>query len=675
MADTPGPIYTGAGIPLKGFAPLLEATANAAAIRQRNALSFQKAREAQQNRIESTLKNVYNESGQDLAPGLQPFWGEYVDGLSQQLENMTFRSGEPIETLSDGLKLVREANAFYDELYGYNHFQGEHVQEDQVKYLNTLIGNPKKIADLEKNSPVDKIYNLYDEKKANSELAQMQAYAGYGFMGVKTEQFADGTYINGGYKNHGRIDYSTGIPQMVITKPNGIADSSTGGTIGGDTYLKGLPIYGPNNSALFSVERFATDRAAMELEALGQEYLQPLVETDRKGLGWSEEFAKQHIDSVLKDPSKIGQNTRYAIGKKYMEGYSNFLNEEEFRAFIYNAPEMAYGKNEQGESLATPNQITELKRKFQLIFGDDDMRREIIKGSNYDRLIPTEAKADERQKGLENTLNTMTRTNPNEIFALDEIDGMIDRGVILMGQSEADAFNHVYARLLAKNFATLGGEISPDMPFSDILMTSAPSFAMVGQQVDQDAGVTRKFIENFESGKSHLPQTIGNFAINASGSSQFQFSPQDGVEGGIDNVFFTRDDGGSLMIGVSLNKSGVQGFGISANQKPIEPIQGSVKLQAGDPYFSIGQEADGSNYLIDEGRILPSSALLNQVYETGSPDLVFKFDPNNSDDKFRLEQLGSKLDDFYGVRGKKFPNSVNESFGYTLNAMFSKVIQ
>ena len=41
MADTPGPIYTGAGIPLKGFAPLLEATANAAAIRQRNALSFQ----------------------------------------------------------------------------------------------------------------------------------------------------------------------------------------------------------------------------------------------------------------------------------------------------------------------------------------------------------------------------------------------------------------------------------------------------------------------------------------------------------------------------------------------------------------------------------------------------------------------------------------------------------
>ena len=152
-------------------------------------------------------------------------------------------------------------------------------------------------------------------------------------------------------------------------------------------------------------------------------------------------------------------------------------------------------------------------------------------------------------ENLENTLNTMTRTNPNEIFALDEIDGMIDRGVILMGQSEADAFNHVYARLLAKNFATLGGDIRPDMPFSDILMTSAPSFAMVGQQVDKDAGVTRKFIENFESGKSHLPQTIGNFAINASGSSQFQFSPQDGVEGGIDNVFFTRDDGGKVKIG------------------------------------------------------------------------------------------------------------------------------
>lgn len=41
----------------------------------------------------------------------------------------------------------------------------------------------------------------------------------------------------------------------------------------------------------------------------------------------------------------------------------------------------------------------------------------------------------------------------------------------------------------------------------------------------------------------------------------------------------------------------------------------------------------------------------------------------------RLVQLGSKLDEFYGKSGQKFPNAVEPNLGYTLNAMFAKISQ
>ena len=72
MANTPGPIYTGAGIPLKGFDKLIEASMAGATNQQRNALALQRSREAQRNRIEKTLNDVYETSGQDLAPALRP---------------------------------------------------------------------------------------------------------------------------------------------------------------------------------------------------------------------------------------------------------------------------------------------------------------------------------------------------------------------------------------------------------------------------------------------------------------------------------------------------------------------------------------------------------------------------------------------------------------------------
>ena len=460
---------------------------------------------------------------------------------------------------------------------------------------------------------------------------------------------------------------------MVITKPNGIVSSSAPQQfIEGETYLTGIPIYGPNNAALFSLDRFKTQRSAMELEAVGQEYLQPIVEDDRKGLGWSEAYAKQHIDSVVRDPGKNGQNARYAMLNYYRSRNPNFLNEDEYRGFLYNQPELAFGKDDKGKTLATQPQLDALQKKYESILNNEDMRRQIIKGSNYDRLIAADTKSDERQLGLENTLSTMTTTNPNDIFAIDEVSNLINSGNLLMGQGEADAFNGGYARLLARNYATLAGEISPQTEFGEILMVSGPSFALVGTQPDSDAGVTRQFIENFESGASHLPQTIGNFAVNMKGSTEYQFSPQDGVEGGVDNVFFTTDNNGKVKIGVSLNKSGIIGYGVSSSGKEIKPLEGSIQFQAGDPYFSVGTESDGSNYLVDLGRLGPQSTLLNKAYGTGSPDLVFYFDPTNTSDMFRLEQLGSKLDEFYGYKGQKFKGAINDNLGYTLNAMFAK---
>lgn len=70
---------------------------------------------------------------------------------------------------------------------------------------------------------------------------------------------------------------------------------------------------------------------------------------------------------------------------------------------------------------------------------------------------------------------------------------------------------------------------------------------------------------------------------------------------------------------------------------------------------------------------MEGSTLVNQTYESGTPELVFYFDPTNSADMNKLSTLGSKLDEFYERKGDQFPNGVNSNLGYTLNAMFAKI--
>jgi hypothetical protein len=95
------------------------------------------------------------------------------------------------------------------------------------------------------------------------------------------------------------------------------------------------------------------------------------------------------------------------------------------------------------------------------------------------------------------------------------------------------------------------------------------------------------------------------------------------------------------------------------------------------PYFRVGTDADGANFFEDlrpnTGGITADDSFAGKSYSTGTPELLFYFDPTDTADKNRLVQLGSKLDEFYGKSGQNFPNAVEPILGYTLNAMFAKI--
>ena len=211
------------------------------------------------------------------------------------------------------------------------------------------------------------------------------------------------------------------------------------------------------------------------------------------------------------------------IEKVRVDNKGYFTPEEE-RAFLYNNPELAFGRNEQGQTVATQPQIDDLRRKFDAIMQTPDYRTLLIEGSNYDKNVRTDAKAEERDNSLQNTLAGMTTVNPNDVFAIEDIQDMINNELLFTVPGEADLFNAGFARLLQRQ-AIFGQELEPGMTVDDILLVKAPSFSMVGTGLDQQAGVTRSFIEQFETSSHFLPQTVGNFNVNMTGSSQFQFSP------------------------------------------------------------------------------------------------------------------------------------------------------
>ena len=140
------------------------------------------------------MDDVYTETGADLAPGLRPFWVEHVTMVDQQIQSMQLADGTAITSVAQGNELLRQANAFYDELYGYNHVEGKYVADDEVELIEGLIRDPKKQKSFLENVPVDQTYNFTNAETANSQLAVITNYSKYGILGVTADEITDGSY-------------------------------------------------------------------------------------------------------------------------------------------------------------------------------------------------------------------------------------------------------------------------------------------------------------------------------------------------------------------------------------------------------------------------------------------------------------------------------------------------
>ena len=679
MSNGPGltPIYTGGGIPIKGFDTLIEVAAQTAQLDARRRQQLQNARRGQVNKIQTILDDVYQETGADLAPALRPFWSEYVDGVDQQIQNMTLKDGEPITSVSQGLALLNEANSFYDHLYNYNHFEGKYAPEDEIGLIENLISDPVARRKFKEKAPVNKNYQLDDATKANSRLAQMQNFADIGFIGASAQEILDGSYAQGGYAKYAQIDYSGQTPRLKLTQPNGVVDrNSASGYASPGSYLDGLSIYGANHQGLFNVERFAVEREAKTLEALGQEYLQPQVKADRVQLGWDRGTANNLAPGLIRDTTEVGQNIRYGFLKVVKKDNPNIFSEAEERAFLFNNPQLAFDLDPQGNVIASEQDLTRLRETFDRLIANPDYNKAFVNGSKYDRAIQTDATEERQSDAFRDMLAGMTRLNPNDVFSMEQIEELIDQGLLLndtdqYGRPSYEAYHMGYARLLAESEAVLGQQIQPGSALDNILIAKAPSFALVGQALDEQAGVTREFVESFGQGKGSLPQTLGRFPINASGSTELQFSPEDGIEGNIDTVYFMENPvTGMLSIGVALNKSGVTSFGKGTRNLPIVPLAGQVTFTTDTPLFDVVTDAEGAQSLRDLGRVQDGIGLQGRTFKTGTPENVFYFDPNDRADISRLATLGSKLDKLYGKSGEQYPNAVLPDLGYVLNSQF-----
>tara|TARA_R110000822_G_scaffold189090_1_gene328160 strand:- start:5063 stop:7033 length:1971 start_codon:yes stop_codon:yes gene_type:complete len=649
------PIYSGAGLQLDGFGKLTEVALAVQSQRQKAMTGQLKALDAQRAKIQLKTSEIFGLTGDKLAPSLRPFWYEYMADFDSQIENLVDRDGKPIDSVQRGMSMAQEAKDFYNSMKNlqYNR-DGDPSASNARNELTNLLENPSQLDAFSKGLPVDMTVHPTAEG-----LEYLDEYADYGFMGIPKSSMLDSSYADGGYQQYGNIDYSTGRPVLKVSSPTGM-DGVTG-----STSLTELPIYGDNSSALYDINKFATEMAPMSLMDIGKQYVQPLVKGDRVGLGWDKIFAETRTTSLLESPSRDGQSARYAMYKEYFKENPDYLSKEEANAFKYLQPELAFERDEEGNTVATPTQLEELDDRFHKLMQNSNLFDEVVRGSNYDRIIPADATEAEGLDALSAVANSMTTANPNNVWGWDDLSAMVSNESLLFDEGNQDRFVQGYARLMAQNYATLGGgNINSQTTVDDILMADAPGWRLVGLPPENAAGVTRQFVESF--GGTGLPKVLGNFSINMSGATSSQFSPKTGVDGPIDNVYFNSDN----TISVKLNKTGTTGSLTSSEGRNIVPVEGNFSFALGDPLFSIGVDGDGGNEILGGGFVEADSPLLSSPYETGSPDLVFSLDFIK--DRAKLIELGTKLDDYFKVRGKDFPNAVSPELGYTLNLFYSK---
>ena len=681
------PVYTGQGLNMKGFEGLIEAAANSAAVQARRDQQLQNARRAVVNKIQSNLNSLYKKSGAELAPALRPFWVEYVGGLNEQLDAMTLRDNTPLTSPVQGLDLLMEGEGFYEYLKNYDHFDGKLAAKDEIDLIEELILDPTARRNFIKNAPVDKSYAKFSNaEQANEQLEAMQNYANIGFIGADIGMIEDGSYTSGGYRQYGEIDYSGPTPRLKLLRPNAIP-SAKGGMAQSGVYLDGTSIYGANHQALYSTERFATDREAKTLFNLGAEYLMPEVKSKRENMSWDRGRAQDLVGGLIRDTTKKGQEIRYSMLTEERINNPNYFSENEELAFVMNNPLLAFDTDENNEIVATPEQINSLRAKFDSVLNNDDYVTTIINGSKYDRAIRQDTTGVRASDAFNDMLAGMTMQNPNDVFEYEEIEKRISDGEIFQGfdgdLKEEDIYHLAYARLFAESQALLGS-LGPDSKITDLVAISGPSFSMTSIRPEEQAGLTRQFIDGFSTTESFLPQTLGRFPVNSGGGTDTQFSPQDGVEGNIDTVYFLEDPvTGEIQIAVALNKSGVTGKLIGSQGRPITPLEGRISFDLDVPIFRIATDDDGSNRFEEYGGgiLQEGSQLLDRQYETGTPELTFKFNPEKPGDRSRLTTLASKLDLLYDKTGERYPNAVFDgtnntpNLGYVLNAMFDKANQ
>ena len=127
------------------------------------------------------------------------------------------------------------------------------------------------------------------------------------------------------------------------------------------------------------INKFATEQAPIDLMDIGKQFVQPLVKGDRVGLGWLKSSAETRTTSLLLDPSRNGQSARYSIYKEYLKENPDYLSKEEANAFKYLQPELAFGKDEEGKTIATEDQLQELSDRFQRMVQNPAMFDEIVR--------------------------------------------------------------------------------------------------------------------------------------------------------------------------------------------------------------------------------------------------------------------------------------------------------
>ena len=259
---------------------------------------------------------------------------------------------------------------------------------------------------------------------------------------------------------------------------------------------------------------------------------------------------------LVDDTTKAGQEIEYAMLTQAGKDNPNIFTDAEARAFRFNNPQLAFELDQQGNVQATEEQLANLQTRFDRLKSNADYIKELVNGSKYDRAVRQDTREDRQSDLFTDMLAGMTTLNPNDIFSIEQIEEEINAGRLLYGEDPSGVRS---TRGLPYGVRkTLGRESGSGSADSAWCKTSA-TLSLLGLRHLHwrvSAFPNRRALHARSLSSLSLMDTTCHkrlvvFPVNSTGSTELQFSPQTGVEGNIDTVFFTEDDGGKLKIGVA----------------------------------------------------------------------------------------------------------------------------